>query len=125
MLGLLERYSQAKSLTQPGIPPLRHYLRTRSQIWFSPESRSHVSLSRPVRRYPQLVYHGQKRRERVVDDRFERLDQLAGRYVPVRVVDDIHPEAFGRAVIMPVMVETFGLFALIATIIILMVVIEL
>ena len=35
------------------------------------------------------------------------------------------PEAFGRAVIMPVMVETFGLFALIATIIILMVVIQL
>lgn len=35
------------------------------------------------------------------------------------------PDAFGRAVIMPVLVETFGLFALIATIIILMVVIEL
>ena len=35
------------------------------------------------------------------------------------------PESFGRAVIMPVMVETFGLFALIATIIILMVVIQL
>lgn len=33
------------------------------------------------------------------------------------------PDAFGRAVIMPVLVETFGLFALIATIIILMVVI--
>ena len=35
------------------------------------------------------------------------------------------PDAFGRAVIMPVLVETFGLFALIATIIILMVVIQL
>jgi len=35
------------------------------------------------------------------------------------------PDAFGRAVILPVMVETFGLFALIATIIILMVVIQL
>ena len=35
------------------------------------------------------------------------------------------PDAFGRAVIMPVLVETFGLFALIATIIMLMVVIQL